>query len=246
MVDLVAGAVAIIPARGGSKRIPRKNVVDFHGHPLMAWTIEAALASDRFARVIVSTDAEDIAEVARRYGAEVPFLRTSLADDHTASSLVTLQCLEQAEAHFGQTFQTVAQLLPTCPLRSESHIAAAVDHFHAQQVNFQISVVDYGGTNPWWAHTRDESGIGHPAFPDKMVARSQDLPRVYCPTGAIWLADARALKQSRNFYGPGYTLWPIDRLAGIDIDDGEDLALARGAFQQFEQKRSMPGTRKSR
>ena len=245
MVHLVAGTIAIIPARGGSKRIPGKNVVDFHGHPLLAWTIEAALACERFARVIVSTDAEDIAEIAVRYGAEVPFLRSSLADDHTASSLVTLQCLEQAEAQFGLEFQTVAQLLPTCPLRTEVHIADAVDHFVGQGIAFQISVVDYGGANPWWAHTREESGIGHPAFPDKLAARSQDLPRVYCPTGAIWLADSVALKKARNFYGPGYALWSIDRLAGIDIDDGDDLALARGAFQQFEQKRSMPGARKS-
>lgn len=240
---MVAETIAIIPARGGSKRIPNKNVVDFHGHPLIAWTIAAATESGQFTRVVVSTDSEEIAQVALDYGAEVPFLRASLADDHSPSSVATLLCLEQAEQHFKQTFATVAQLLPTCPLRAEGHIADAVAAFVSGTSRFQLSVVEYGGTNPWWAHERDADGRGRPAFPQQLAMRSQDLPKLYCPTGAVWVADAAALKQSRNFYGPDYALWIIDRFAGIDIDDHDDLALARGAFQQIQQKRSVPARR---
>jgi CMP-N-acetylneuraminic acid synthetase len=89
--------IAIILARGGSKRLPRKNILDFHGKPLLAWTVEAALHSGKFDRVLVSTDDREIADIARSFGAEVPFLRKIAAGDHASSSEATLAALQQAE-----------------------------------------------------------------------------------------------------------------------------------------------------
>ena len=92
--------IAIILARGGSKRLPRKNIHDFHGKPLLAWSVEAALQSGQFDRVLVSTDDPEIADIARSFGAAVPFLRDSAADDMTPSSEATLAALGQAEQHW--------------------------------------------------------------------------------------------------------------------------------------------------
>src|ERR1039458_1916651 len=112
-----SSCLAVIPARGGSTRIPRKNIREFMGHPLIAYTIEAALESGVFARVIVSTDDEEKAETSRRFGAEVPFMRSAaLSDNHAASSPVTADALERVDP-WGELYFYVAQLLPTSPLR---------------------------------------------------------------------------------------------------------------------------------
>ena len=108
--------IAIIPARGGSKRIPGKNVRELAGRPMIAYTIEAACASGLFERVVVSTDSQEIAEIAERYGAESPFLRDAgLADDVTPVSLATLDALQRLDPDGGQ-YDTLAQLMPNCPV----------------------------------------------------------------------------------------------------------------------------------
>lgn len=216
-------AVAIISARGGSKRIPRKNIVPFKGKPLMAWTIEAALQSQCFERVIVSTDDQEIAEVAVRFGAEVPFLRDQYADDHSTVSQVVHHALEKIGGHY----DVVAQLLSACPLRSAEDIQNALNAFDGQ--GFMLSVTQYGWLNPWWAHTI-EHGQGMPLFPKEAKQRSQDLPPVYCPSGAIWLANTEAFLKEKTFYGHGYRLFPLPWVSAVDIDNYDDLEMAELAF----------------
>jgi CMP-N-acetylneuraminic acid synthetase len=120
--------VAIIPARGGSKRIPKKNIIDFNGKPLIAWTIEAAKKSGLFEKIIVSTDSEEIAEVAREYGAEVPFLRDTAADDHSPVSEATLRTILQLE-EAGEFYDEVVQLFAVCPLRDDVDIINSYKYF---------------------------------------------------------------------------------------------------------------------
>lgn len=218
--------IAIIPARGGSKRIPRKNVIKFRGRPMIAWTIEAALQSGVFDAILVSTDDEEIAEIAREEGADVPFLREAHADDISPVSEAIISALGQAESYYGKSFGTVAQLMPNCPLRGVSEINEAWEYFQAKSHLFQISAFEYGWMNPWWAGTVKPDGQPDWLFPEERMNRSQDLPRLYCPTGAIWIADAKALITERTFYGPGHVLCPMTWQTAIDIDDFNDLKMA--------------------
>jgi CMP-N-acetylneuraminic acid synthetase len=220
-------AIAIIPARGGSKRIPRKNVIDFMGRPMIAWTIEAALESGRFDRVVVSTDNPEIAEISKGLGAAVPFLRQVHADDGAPVSLATIAALSQAEAEFGEPYRTVVQLMANCPLRNAADISHALSAFVVGKRQFQISCFRFGWMNPWWAVQLAADGTPRPLFPEARTARSQDLPPLYCPTGAIWIADVAALKAAGTFYGPGHRYEPISWVSALDIDDAEDLAMAR-------------------
>lgn len=222
--------IAIILARGGSKRIPRKNILPFHGKPLLAWSIEAALGSGKFTRVLVSTDDEEIAAISRAHGAQVPFLRNAAADDHASSSEATLAALAQAEHYWGEQYDTVAQLMANCPLRDAQDIIAAVDHFDPSGAGSQISCFRFGWMNPWWAAKVGADGQPEQLFPEASKARSQDLPPLYCPTGALWMARPSFLRENRSFYGAGHIFHAMPWVSAMDIDDHEDLAMAQACY----------------
>jgi CMP-N-acetylneuraminic acid synthetase len=219
-------ALAVIPARAGSKRLPDKNVRVMCSKPAIAYSIEAARHSGLFARVIVSTDSERIAEIAIRFGAEVPFLRdATLADDQTPVSMATADALARLDPT-GRTFNAVAQLLPTCPLRDAADVRDSFRQFVASQARTQLSIARYGWQPPWWAMRRAPDLSLRPLFPHEAVQRSQDLPAVFCPTGAIWWARAEVLREARTYHIDGRTGWEIDPLHGLDIDTNEDWRLA--------------------
>lgn len=226
-----SGSIAFIPARAGSKRLPGKNTMPFLGKPMIGWTIEAALKSECFSRVVVSTDGEDVAEVAMAYGAEVPFLRTRFADDHSTVSDVVAAELPRYEVHLGESYESVAMLMANCPLRDAAHIRSHVDAFRRADRRFQLSAVGYAWAKPWWAHRVEAGGRAAPLFPLELSARSQDLPRLLCPTGAIWLARCADFSEAGTFYGPDYAFEEIDAAGGTDIDDAEDLRLAQALVQ---------------
>lgn len=222
--------IAIILARGGSKRLPRKNILEFHGKPLLAWTVEAALASAQFDRVLVSTDDAEIAEIGRAFGAEAPFLRNSAADDMASSSQATIAALAQAEQYWGERYDVVSQLMANCPLRNANDIRSSIRNFTERAAVTQISCFRFGWMNPWWAAKLDEQGRPEYLFPEVRVARSQDLPPLYCPSGAIWIARVPALKEQKTFYVPGHVLHPINWISAMDIDDAEDLEMAKACY----------------
>jgi CMP-N-acetylneuraminic acid synthetase len=222
--------IAIILARGGSKRLPRKNILDFHGKPMLAWTVEAALQSSQFDRVLVSTDDPETAEVAISFGAAVPFLRDSAADDISPSSEATLVALRQAESHWGEEFDMVSQLMANCPLRDAKDIANSVQNFLELDSQSQISCFRFGWMNPWWAAKLDEQGRPDYLFPEARLARSQELPPLYCPSGAIWVSRASGLKAERTFYQPGHRFHVLSWVSAMDIDDAEDLDMAKACF----------------
>lgn len=221
--------IAIIPARGGSKRIPHKNIIDFMGKPLLAHTIDAALASKAFGQVIVSTDDEKIAEVAIKHGAKVPFMRDKYADDFSNVSQVIAYTLTKLEKDFDQTYDVVAQLMPNCPMRNALDIEAAIAFFEAHESPFQVSAFSFGWMNPWWAFYM-ENDQPKKLFEAKAMSRSQDLKQLYCPTGAIWVANSKALQQSQNFYGEGYKVYLMDWKSAVDIDDYEDMEMAKAVY----------------
>jgi CMP-N-acetylneuraminic acid synthetase len=219
------GVVAIIPARGGSKRIPKKNIIDFNGKPLLAWTIEAARETKLFHKIVVSTDSEEIAEVAKHYGAEVPFLRDDKADDFSPVSEATIRTLRQLE-NDGFSYHEVVQLFAVCPLRTAEDILAAYSYFKNKSASFLISCYKYTWMNPWWAVTLNDKGNPSWIF-DETKKRSQDLPPLYSPTGAVWIANVKDLYRDNTFYGKDHIFWQMDWKHAVDIDSHDDLDLAK-------------------
>ncbi len=229
MVD--KSIVAVIPARGGSKRIPHKNIIDFMGRPMLSWTIKAALDSSLFKRVIVSTDDKKIAQVAEDNGIEVPFMRDEFADDHSPLSLAVIKALDQAESYYNEKYDTVVQLMANCPIRTGEQIVNAHNNFVTRKAKFQISCFKFGWMNPWWAVKLAEDKLPNSLFPEALKTRSQDLEELYCPTGAVWIANREALPKEKSFYGQGHIFHPMDWKYAVDIDNYEDLEMAQAVFR---------------
>jgi N-acylneuraminate cytidylyltransferase len=229
-------SVAIIPCRGGSKRVPGKNIRPLQGKPLIAYAIEAAHQSSIFDTVVVTTDSEEIAKIAEEHGADVPFIRDqALADDYSPISLATVDALTRIDP-VGDRFHLVAQLMANCPLRNVDDVCASYAQFVASGAGSQISVTEYGWLNPWWAMTSDEKNVLTPLFKDRMGVRSQDLPHLYCPTGAIWWANTAILREFGTFYAPDYTGWAMPWKRAVDIDTEEDWNMAEFLIKQKDEK----------
>lgn len=223
---MVETCIAVIPARGGSKRIPKKNVRHMGGKPLLAYTIEAARQCGIFERIVVSTDSQEIAEIARHYGAEIPFLRDpDLADDFVPVSAATADMLLRLDTT-GDTFGSVCQLMPNCPLRTAADIINSYGQFIKTGAGSQISVVRYGWQNPWWAMRRNDEFALDPLFKESMTQRSQDLPELFCPTGAVWWARTEVLRREGTYHIAERTGWEIPWGRGLDIDTEDDWAMA--------------------
>lgn len=216
--------IAVIPARGGSKRIPKKNILPFAGKPMIAWTIESARSSKYIDTILVSTDCESIKKVALKYKADVPFMRSGAFDDKTSVAEATLFSYQQSENYYGK-FDVILQLMPNCPLRNATDIDSALESFFKNDNESQISFFKFGWMNPWWAHTLD-GNVPTPLFKDSLMKRSQDLKNLFCPTGAIWIIKPSVLKKYKTFYSPSYKGYEINWISGIDIDDLNDLKMA--------------------
>ncbi len=223
--------LAVIPARGGSKRLPRKNIRDLGGLPLIAYTLRAALESELFSRLVVSTDDIEIADIAKSFGAEIPFMRDSLADDHSPVSLVTLDALKR----LNEPFDAVAQLMPNCPFRTAEDVKGSFEQFKKSDADTQLSVTRYGWLNPWWAMKLKDRL--EPLFPEALKTRSQDLDPLFCPTGAIWWAKPEALKTHKTFYAPNYGGFELSWDHALDIDDADDWKMAEALLILREQKK---------
>mgnify|MGYP001308430546 CR=1 FL=1 len=194
---------------------------------MIAWTIKAALDSNLFSKVLVSTDCEEISKISRKYGAEVPFLRTKNSDDFTEVSEATYGALIQAENHWGIEFDTVTQLMANCPLRRTKAIKNFYKEFLERDVDFLLSCFKFGWMNPWWAFKINENKSHSFIFDNAIKQRSQDLEDLFCPTGSIWMAKVSALKKTHSFYNRNQQFFEIDWISAIDIDDENDLSFAK-------------------
>jgi N-acylneuraminate cytidylyltransferase len=222
--------------------VPGKNVRHLAGKPAIAYTIEAALRSGLFDRVVVSTDSAEIAEIANQHGAETPFLReSSLADDHTPVSCVTVDALKRLDPE-GRVFNYVAQLMANCPLRTHVDVRNSYRQFIAMGGDSQVSVTRYSWQNPWWAMRRTGTFELRPIFEELVRQRSQDLEELFCPTGAIWWAGADVLRKEGTYHTANRKGWEIAWQHGIDIDTEEDWWLAEFLLRSSALQKNSYGT----
>lgn len=235
--------IAIIPARGGSKRLPRKNVLDLAGKPLIAWTIAAGLESKFVKRVMVSTDDEEIARISRQYGADVPFMRPeTLAQDASASIDVLKYTLQELQRR-GESYDYVLLLQPTSPLRSAAHIDSAIELLLAKQADAVVSVTELDHPIEW-NNTLPENLSLDGFLPARFKGvRSQDFPKRYRINGAIYISRvARMFAENAMVYDGNAYAYIMDRQFSIDIDDETDFLLARVLVEKTNSRGNRSGS----
>ncbi len=219
--------VAIIPARAGSKRIPNKNIRLLAGKPLIAYTIEAALRSKLLDRVIVSTDSLEIAEIAKRYGAEVPFLRPKeLATDTCPTAPVIVHAIKYLEQQENYPVYAFIILQPVCPLRKSEHIDEAIKKLIKTKADSVIGLKR--AEPPWWLFKINKDKVDLFLKDDKInfYTRSQDFPPVYLINGALHLSKRDYLmKTGKPFNLDNCSYVIMDNESSIDIDTIQDFML---------------------
>ena len=220
--------LGLIPARGGSKAISKKNIIDLAGRPLLAYTCEAALSSRLLTRTILNTDDSEIAEVGRACGLDVPFLRPKeLAQDDTPILPVIQHTITWLQEQGDFLVDVVVLLQPTSPLRKAEHIDAAIELLAQSGVDTVVSVVSVPHNfNPVSLMCLDEHGHLTPFEAGRMILRRQEKPQVLARNGPAVLAMRRETIQSGRLYGDVVLPLQMSRIESIDIDDVEDLAVA--------------------
>jgi CMP-N,N'-diacetyllegionaminic acid synthase len=214
--------LGVIPARGGSKGIPGKNIRDLCGKPMIAWTIEEAKKSRYLDRIIVSSDDESIIEIAKLYGADVPFVRPAeLAKDDTPGIEPVLHALRELPG-----YDYVVLLQPTSPLRQVTDIDGCIETCLRTGANACVSVVE-PKHHPNWMFFTDDNGFMHPINRDEVVyGRRQELPAVYALNGAVYVARVSWLQLNRSFLGHGVQAYVMSPYNSVDVDTELDLKLA--------------------
>ncbi len=219
--------IAVIPARSGSKGLPDKNIKPVNGKPLLAYTIEAALESGCFDTVHVSTDSERYAEIARQYGADVPFLRSAALATDTASTWDAVREVLARYDEIGKRFDTMMLMQPTTPLRTGEDVKAAYALFQKKQAKSVIAVCEVDHS-PLWCDTIPDSG-SMKGFGRKDLAwvNRQDLRPYYRVNGAIYLLSVNEINippDDEIYEDNCYALF-MDRKKSVDVDSEDDLAL---------------------
>ncbi len=213
--------VAIITARGGSKGLPRKNVLDLNGKPLIAHTIDAAIKSKIFSKVVVTTDDKEIKEVSLKYGADVIDRPTSLATD-TASSLdVIKHALNELQTN-EEIFTHFILLQPTSPLRTEIHIEEAWKKYINENANSLVSVSEVEHS-PFKMLIEKDGKIEALTKLEDLTMPRQKLPRAYLPNGAIYINNVNKFLEDKNLFKNSLFMYVMDLNSSIDIDSQEDL-----------------------
>jgi N-acylneuraminate cytidylyltransferase len=215
--------LAVIPARGGSKGVVRKNVRPVGGKPLIAWTIEQAKSAKLIDRVMVDTDDAEIADVARGLGIDVPFLRPGeLATDDA----LVIDALMKLIERLAQRFDYLAMLQCTSPLRLSEDIDAAIELCVRSGAPACVSVTDAGKPPQWMLEIAEEGRIRPLSGWDGFRKRRQDLPAAFIPNGAVYIAEVLWLCRTRSFYGPDTVAYVMPRARSIDLDTEEDCLIA--------------------
>ena len=220
---MIAGkkVLGLIPARGGSKGVVRKNLRLTGGKPLLVWTIEQALKSNYLDRLVLSSDDEEIIAVGRANGCEAPFVRPpELASDDTPAISVALHALDTLT----EQYDYLVLLQPTSPLRTTDDIDAAICRCVKQKAHSCVSVVEAEET-PYWMYVTSQNGELVPLLGTecRSPSRRQDSPPVYVLNGAVYVAQTGWLRSTRVFVGPGTIPSIMQRSHSLDIDTEEDL-----------------------
>lgn len=213
--------LALIPARGGSKGIPRKNIKVIAGKPLIVWTIEAALRSSLLSAVVVSTDDPEIADVARRAGAQVPFMRPAeLAQDQTPGLDPVLHALDQLPQ-----FDSVLLLQPTSPMRTTADIDACLELALRHNAPSVVSVSE-ADTHPYWTYRLTDAKTLTRFVDSEPIARRQDLPQALTLNGALYFAEVNWLRSSGSMLGSETLAYVMPRERSVDLDTPLDWKFA--------------------
>ena len=222
--------LAVIPARGGSKRIPRKNIKTFDGQPMIAWSIQAAIQSQCFDRIIVSTDDQEIADIARAYGAEVPFMRPhELSDDHTGTTPVIAHAIEWQNQN-GEAASEVCCIYATAPFIQASDLERGLQLLQSTAADYTFAVTSYAF--PIQRAIRITGANRVEMFsPEHFNTRSQDLQEAYHDAGQFYWGRASAWQAGKVIFGPDSTPVKLPRHRVQDIDTPEDWLRAEWLFK---------------
>ena len=215
--------LAIIPARGGSKRLPRKNVLDLCGKPLIAYTIEAALKSKYLDKVIVSSDDEEILNISSNFGADIIKRPIDLAND----TATTFDAIKHTIDNF-EKYDYIVLLQPTSPLRNEKHIDEAIELLEKKKADAIVSVCEMEHS-PLWSNTLPKDGSMSNFLKDEILnKRSQDLDKFYRLNGAIYICKTEKLIENKSFLLKNNIFaYIMDREHSVDIDEKIDFSIAQ-------------------
>lgn len=224
--------LAVIPARSGSKGLPDKNILPLNGKPLLAWSIDAARQSGMFDTIYVSTDSEKYAEIARQYGAEVPFLRSAEASTDTASSWDVLKEAIINYQKLGKAFDSLMMLQPTSPLRTAEDIRGAFQLMTQRNATAVVSVCNTD-CSPLWCNTLPENQCMDGFLSPAALFPRQALPQYYQLNGAIYLLVVdNFLKKGRLVYDQGCYAYVMPSERSVDIDGAVDFAIAEALLHR--------------
>ena len=214
--------LAIIPARGGSKRLPRKNVLDLNGKPLIAYSIEAGLKSKYIDKVIVSSDDDEILNISKKFGANILKRPDKLASDTATSFDAIKHTIENVEK-----YDYIILLQPTSPLRYFKHIDEAIELLFDKKADAVVSVCEMDHS-PLWSNTLDDSLSMNNFLKDEILnKRSQDLDKFYRLNGAIYICKTNKLLEEETFFLKNNIFaYKMDRKSSIDIDEEIDFKIA--------------------
>jgi len=229
MAIIIEKPLCIIPARGGSKRLPGKNLALLGGKPLVAYPIEAALASGIFDTICLSSEDEKILDVGRSNKGVFALKRPAELAVDTARILHVCLFLLEEFSRQGRDFKTLCVLQPTCPFTTPHDIRGALDMFERTNALTLVTITDFDHP-PFWA-LKQEGDFFEPFLGRDKMVRSQDLPTVFRPTGSIALAKTQHFLEVKNFYGDRMAGYYIPRRRAIDIDEEIDLKMAELLLQ---------------
>jgi pseudaminic acid cytidylyltransferase len=235
--------IALIPARGGSKRIPRKNIKLFFGKPMIAWSIEAASASGLFDHIIVSTDDGEIAEIAKAHGAEVPFMRpAALSDDHTGTTPVVAHAIEWYREH-NQMPDPVCCIYATAPFINAVDLQRGLQTLNDTDSDFSFSVTSYAFPIQRAIRLTNKGRVE--MFQSEYFnARSQDLEETFHDAGQFYWGRAEAWLSGKMIMGPHASVVRLPRYLVQDIDTIEDWTRAEYLFRVIAQEKLNQNTSK--
>jgi len=228
--------LAIIPARGGSKRIPRKNIRAFLGKPIIAYSIETALKSELFSEVMISTDDEEIASIAKQYGGKIPFFRSQKnADDHATLPDVIEEVYQNIEKSLNRTFDNICCILPTAPLITKERIKEGYNLLKQNAVDSVTPVIAF--SYPVWRSFKiNEDNKLEMIWPEYLRTRSQDLPDVYHDAGAFYWLKTESFLKEKNLFTSNNKPLVLKESEVQDIDTLEDWKLAELKYKLLNEQ----------
>ncbi len=218
--------LAIIPARSGSKGLKDKNIKLLNGKPLMAYTIEAAIQSKMFDEVMVSTDSEEYADIAKKYGAKVPFMRSSELSNDTASSWDVVRDVLNKYKEAGKEFDTFALLQPTSPLRTAEDIVKGYKIINEKNANAIVAVCEVEHSPLWCNTLPDDLSMEKFIRPEILGLPRQSIPKYYRINGAIYIVKTEYFNKTKNIYSEKSFAFIMKKENSVDIDDEFDYFIA--------------------